>query len=519
MPHLRTVRSTSRVDVGRRVLLYPVSSGGPAIVSDQMRSLRAIPSGEDHDDEFIQGMRNIGIEFLDIRFVDLPGRWHHVTIPTEAVAASLFRLGVGFDGSSAGFKSVESGDMVLIPDRSTVAVEDVDGRAVASLLGTAAEADTRRPFSLDPRVIARRSEEALRAAGHADESIWSPELEFYVFSGVSYDNGRSGAFYEVESIDAGWVDPESPEAARGYRIQPGAGYDAAPPSDVHFALRNEIAHRMQSLGIPVKYHHHENGAPGQMEIELLGEPLMDSADHLMHGKHVVRTTADDWGTTATFMPHPVATEAGNGLHFHIKLRRGGEPVFHGEESYAGLSETALYFIGGILTHGRALSAITNPSTNSYRRLRPGYEAPTNLFFSAANRSAAIRIPRYATEPDTKTIEYRPPDASGNPYLTMAALLAAGLDGIERSIDPRENGFGPFDTNIHGLPREERDRIVPLPATLEEALDELRADSDFLTANDVFPRDFVRVWTTLKMNEIEHVRTQPHPKEYDLYYDC
>jgi glutamine synthetase len=276
---------------------------------------------------------------------------------------------------------------------------------------------------------------------------------------------------------------------------------------------------MEETGVPVKYHHHENGAAGQVEIEVQGEPLVVSADHLMWGKYIVRNTALEWDLAATFMPKPLPNEPGNGLHFHIRLMKGGTPVFHGENGYAGLSQKALHFIGGVLEHGRALAAITNPSTNSYRRLRPGYEAPTNLFFSAANRSAAIRIPKYATDPETKTIEYRPSDASGNPYLSMAALLAAGLDGMERKIDPRENGYGPFDRNIHDLPSSERDKIVPLPVTLEEALIELARDCAFLSDAGVFPEEFVPVWMGLKRAESEEVGGRPHPVEYGLYFDC
>ena len=240
---------------------------------------------------------------------------------------------------------------------------------------------------------------------------------------------------------------------------------------------------------------------------------------MLLSKYIIRNTADAWGAAATFLPKPLATESGNGMHFHVRLERDGQPVFYDESGYAGLSEQALHFIGGILQHGRALAAITNPSTNSYRRLRPGFEAPTNLFFSAANRSAAIRIPAYATEPSTKTIEYRPPDATGNPYLTMAALLSAGLDGMERKLDPTTNGHGPFDVDLYSLSEAERAHIVPLPTRLEEALDELRADCGFLTSTGAFPEGFVDAWIEQKAREAEEVRTRPHPTEYRLFFDC
>jgi glutamine synthetase len=340
-----------------------------------------------------------------------------------------------------------------------------------------------------------------------------------VFSSVTYDERRSGSFFAVTSEEAGWDHPDGQAPGLGYRVRTGAGYHATPPCDRFFEFRNEVVARMLDAGIPVKYHHHENGAPGQLEIELLGEPLLQAADHVMLAKHIIRNTALDWDLAATFMPKPVLGEPGSGLHVHIRLTRAGAPVFYAEGGYANLSETALHFVGGILAHGRALSAIVSPSTNSYRRLRPGYEAPTNLFFSAGNRSAAIRIPRYATRPESLTVEYRPPDATANPYLMMAALLAAGLDGLRSGTDPKSKGFGPFDRNVHELPRRERDRIAPLPATIEEALAELERDSRFLAAGGIFTEDFVDTWLDLKREEIESIASHPHPGEYGLYFDC
>ena len=485
-------------------------------LSGMTRALRSASSA----DEFVELALSAGVHFLDIRFVDLPGRWHHVTLPTARLSPSVFTGGVGFDGSSIpGFAAVESGDMVLIPDPATAAAESHGGRLMVAVVATAADAESRSPFALDPRVIASRAEGALRESGHADESLWSPELEFYIFSEVRFDDTPSGASYRVFSDEAGWRDDASTEPELGFRIRPRSGYHAVPPADAHFELRNEIAVRMEETGIPVKYHHHENGAPGQVEIEVEADPLVEAADHVMLGRHIAKNTALEWGLSATFMPKPLPWEPGSGLHFHIRLMKGGTPVFHAPDGYAGLSRQALHFVGGILEHGRALAAITSPSTNSYRRLRPGYEAPTNLFFSAANRSAAIRIPSYATDPSTKTIEFRPSDASGNPYITMAALLSAGLDGLEREIDPRENGFGPFDRNIHDLPPAERNRIVPLPSTLEEALGELERDGAFLSERGAFPDTFVPVWLELKRREADEVRSRPHPMEYALYYDC
>jgi len=470
-------------------------------------------------EEFLKIVRSSPIDFLDLRFVDLPGRWRHVTLPVSRLGPELFSQGVGFDGSSAGFKRVESGDMVLIPDRSSALLEDEGAYLTLSMVATAADAASKEPFTLDPRVIACRAVDALRDSGHADESIWSPELEFYVFDAVDYGTFASGAYYEIDSLEAGWCDPEDDEGSLGHRIRPGGGYHVMPPSDRNYDLRNEIVARMESAGIPVKYHHHENGAAGQVEIEIHGEPLVSAADHVMLAKHIVRNTAHEWGLSATFMPKPLPDECGSGLHFHLRLLRDGEPSFYDKTGYAGLSQQALHFIGGILSHGRALAALTNASTNSYRRLRPGFEAPTNLFFSAANRSAAIRIPEYGTTPETKTIEYRPSDASCNPYLAMAAILAAGLDGLQRRTDPGEHGFGPFDTNVHALPAEERDAITPIPTSLPEALAALRDDAGFLSDRGIFPDDFARLWIAQKSQEAETVATRPHPAEFDLSFDC
>ncbi|MBD3368171.1 MAG: type I glutamate--ammonia ligase [Candidatus Eisenbacteria bacterium] len=459
-----------------------------------------------------------GVDYVDLRFADLPGRWHHVTLPAARVGAKLFEDGVGFDGSSVpGYLTVEKGDMVLLADPATAIVEESGPYLVVSYLASAAEADTRELFPLDPRVLAKKAEEILAASGHADTALLGPELEFYLFTTVDYGSSCGSAFYSLGSDEAGWTDADEPTT--GHRILPGRGYHAMPPCDRTFQVRNEIVARMAAAGIPVKYHHHENGAPGQVEIELLSRPLVEAADDCMIGKYIAKMTAIEWGLSATFMPKPLLGESGSGLHFHMRLEKAGRPVFHDERGYAGLSEAALHFIGGILEHGAALTAVTNPSTNSYRRLRPGFEAPTNRVFSAANRSAAIRIPKYTTEPSAKTVEYRPSDATCNPYLAAAALIAAGLDGMERGIDPRERGFGPLEKNIHRLSDKERRGIPALPLTLHEALEALADDGGFLASSGIFPETFVPVWTGLKWEEVDAIRSAPHPGEFDLSFDC
>jgi glutamine synthetase len=469
-------------------------------------------------DEFVAIALDAEVDFINLRFADLLGRWHHVTIPATAFHARLFESGVGFDGSSvSGFKSVERGDMVLLPDPTTALVDDYGDHTVVSLIASAGEADTKELFRLDPRTIARNAEAVLSSSGHADVSLWSPELEFYIFAAVDYDDTPSGSFYDVASHEAGWPATEERDEELAYRIRPEGGYQAVPPSDRYFDLRNEISTRMLEAGIPVKYHHHENGRPGQQEIEVHPEPLLLAADHLMLGKYIVRNTAAEWGVAATFMPKPIADQAGSGLHLHIRLVKDGQPLLHGDDGCAGLSCKALSFLGGILSHGRALAAVTSPSTNSYRRLRPGYEAPVALSFSAGDRSAAIRIPKYATEPEMKSAEFRPADATCNPYLVMSALIAAGLDGMERGIDPRDEGFGPFEGNL-----DERDpgrKLIPLPASLDEALHELRKGGAFLSDSGIFPAEFVETWVRLKTREAEIVAGRPHPTEYALYFDC
>jgi glutamine synthetase len=471
--------------------------------------------------DLAQYVRKNKVEALDLKFVDLFGRWHHVTVPASNLGGRLMREGIGFDSSNAmGFKSVEAGDMVLIPDLDTVRPDPFWDAPVLSAICSVFEADTRKPYERDPRGLARRAESYLRESGIASESLWGPEFEFYIFDSVSYQNDINVATYVIDSDEAAWNSGLLEGRNLGYKIAPGGGYDAIPPSDALYRVRAEMVRRIEEAGIRARYHHHEVGGPGQSEIEIIPQPLAQMGDAAMRAKYIVKMVARKYSQSVTFMPKPLYNEAGSSMHFHQQLFQGRKPLFYAKTGYAQLSELALHYIGGVLTHAPALLAITSPGTNSYKRLVPGFEAPVNCFFSLANRSAAIRIPKYATRPADKRIEFRPPDATCNVYLAMAAQLLAGIDGIQRKIDPTEAGFGPIDQNVFTLHPKERAKIKPLPSSLKEALDALRADHKFLLAGGVFTQDIIETWIDWKLHhEYEQVRNRPHPYEMTLYYDA
>ncbi len=461
-------------------------------------------------------VRDYGIEMIDLKFCDLWGRWHHLTIPASQFEPGIMQKGIGFDGSAVGLKSVKAGDMVLVPDLKTAFKDPFWDTSTLSFICATLEADTHAIFQNDPRNIALRAEEYMKSTGIADESRWGPEFEFYIFDRVAYEYGINRAYYEIFSAEADW---NSSQGGHGHYIPAHGGYHAIPPKDALYKLRTEITSHLEKMGVPVKYHHHEVGGPGQCEIETPMMGLMAAGDATMIIKYVTKMTAHAHGQTATFMPKPLYGEAGSGMHFHQHLFKNGQNVFYDAKGYGCLSQEALYYIGGLLYHGAALLAITNPSTNSYRRLVPGYEAPVNAFFSLGNRSAAVRIPKYANQPDTARLEFRPPDATGNVYLMLAAMLMAGLDGIRNKIDPTENGFGPIDQNIFAWNDEQRAAIKALPSSLNEALRALEADHDFLTAGGVFSEELIHQWVDYKRNqEYFAVRNRPHPYEMSLYFD-
>ncbi|MFZ5515084.1 MAG: type I glutamate--ammonia ligase [Candidatus Zhuqueibacterota bacterium] len=460
------------------------------------------------------------VEMVDLKFCDLFGRWHHITIPISQFDETVFTRGIAFDGSSVpGFKKLEAGDMVLIPDVNSLLFDKFWHQKTMSFICSAYEADTMELFKNDPRNIAFRAEQFLKQTGIADVSYWSPEFEFYIFDNITYVNDINLAAYQVDSEEADWNTGYDEAQNLGHKIPRQGGYHAIPPLDNLYNLRAEMVKQIEQCCIPVRYHHHEVGGPGQSEIEIHHHPLLRAGDVTMTIKYIIRMVAKENRKTVTFMPKPLYNEAGSGMHFHIKLEKQGQPVFYDANGYAGLSQTALYFIGGILKHGPALLAFTNPSTNSYKRLVPGFEAPVKAIFGLANRSAAIRIPKYANTPETKRFEFRPSDATCNVYLALSALLMAGIDGVKKKIDPTKEGFGPYDINVFNLPKQDQDKIKSLPTSLKEAMDCLQNDHEFLLDGAIFSPQLIETWVDHKLkHEFNEVRNRPHPYEMSLYYD-
>jgi glutamine synthetase len=469
--------------------------------------------------DFAQVRRHLdeqGVRMVDLKFVDLWGRWHHVTVPADQFTEEVLEEGIGFDGSSVGFRTVHAGDMVLMPDLATAAADPFWDVPTLSFICASVEADTKAPFPHDPRNIAARAEAYLRSTGIASESRWGPEFEFYVFDEVRWENGVNGASYRVDSSEAEW---SASDGGHGHVIPLHGGYHAIGPTDRLFNLRSEISLHLAGMGVPVKYHHHEVGGPGQVELEIPLAGLVAAADMGMLVKYVAKMTAYRHRQTATFMPKPLYGEAGSGMHFHQHLFEGARNLFYDPDGYGLFSDIGRWYIGGLLLHAPALLGLTNPSTNSYRRLVPGFEAPVRTFFSLANRSAAVRIPKYADQPETARMEFRPPDATCNPYLALAAQLMAGLDGIRRQIDPTAAGFGPIDANIFIWSDEQRAAIKHLPGSLREALEALEADHEFLLEGDVFSEEMLAQWIAFKREaEYYPVRNRPHPFEMQLYFD-
>jgi len=460
-------------------------------------------------------VRENKIRMIDLKFSDLWGRWHHVTISASEFTPSLMAEGVGFDGSSVGFKSVKSGDMTLVPDLKTGFLDPFWDSPTLAFLCNIHEADTKERFGRDPREIARRAESYLVESGIADESIWGPEFEFYVFDRVEYENNIHTSHYRVDSSEANW---NGAVPGHGHYNPVHGGYHITPPRDTFYNLRSQMVEELENAGVPVKYHHHEVGGPGQCEIETPLMGLLAAADAAMMIKYITRMVAHENDYTVTYLPKPLYGEAGSGMHFHQLLRRGRKNVFYDAKGPNLLSQTALHYIGGLLTHAPALIGLTNPSTNSYRRLVPGFEAPVNCFFSSGNRSAAVRVPKYVTEPDKVRFEFRPPDATCNPYLAEAAMLMAGMDGVLNKLDPTAAGFGPIDEDIFSWPPEKRKTIKGLPTSLEEALCALQDDQEFLLAGGVFSADMLHDWIKAKRADDLAVRSRPHPYEVELYYD-
>ncbi len=446
---------------------------------------------------------------VDLKFCDLLGTWQHVTLPLRALDAEAFREGLGFDGSSLrGWQGIAESDMLLLPDPATGMVDPFAAEPTVSFVCEIADPVTFEPYARDPRRVAQKAEEHLRASGIADTAYFGPELEFFVFDAVSFGMDAHTAHYEVDSEEAHW---NSHEPGLGYTVRPKGGYFPVAPHDTLSDLRTRMVLQLEQLGVLCEFHHHEVASAGQCEIDMRFQTLTRMADQVMLYKYVVRNVARAAGKSVTFMPKPLFGDNGSGMHTHQSLWKDGETLMAGE-GYAGLSDLARAYIGGLLAHAPALLALCAPTTNSYRRLVPGYEAPVNLVYSARNRSAAIRIPMYSDAPKAKRVEFRCPDATANPYLAFAAMLLAGLDGVERGLSAGE----PADFDLF----EHEHDVAQVPGSLEEALRALEADHEFLLRGGVFTHDLLEAWIAYKReHEADVVRLRPHPAEFFLYYDA
>ena len=460
-----------------------------------------------------------GVKMADFLMIDLNGRLRHLTMPIGRLTENTLKYGVGFDGSNYSFAPVEKSDMVFIPDLKSARLDPFAEIKTISMIGDVYVIDLpdNRRFDQDPRNVAIHAEEYLRSTGIADELRIGPEFEFNVFDHVSYEVKGHSSRYFVDSDQAEWNTGFEGENL-GYKAAHKGAYHMTPPVDRLYDYRSKAVMMMEEQGIPVKYHHHEVAGPGQIEIEVEFGGIREMADRTMLVKYILKNLAIAEGKTVTFLPKPIYSEAGNGLHVHMHLFKDGKPLFYDPKGYSQLSDTAIYFIGGILRHVRSLCGFTNPSTNSYKRLVPGYEAPVTIGYATANRSSVIRIPGYAKDPADKRFELRSPDGTCNPYYAFSAILMAGIDGVKNKIDPSKEGHGPYDFNLYTLSKEEQAKIKFLPQTLDEALDELEKDHAFLTEGGVFPERLIGIWIENKRKDAARYKLLPHPVEYEMYFD-
>jgi glutamine synthetase len=463
------------------------------------------------------------IQIIDLKFNDLPGLWQHFSIPPadlteiDDFTTSIWVEGIGFDGSSIrGFQKIQESDMILIPDPTTARVDPACSIPTLSITCDIFDPLTKEPYSRDPRYIAKKAEEHLRSTGIADTSYWGPELEFFIFDDIRFDQTENCAYYYVDSVEGEWNSGREENPNLGYKPRFKEGYFPVPPHDSLQDIRSEMILEMMKVGIPIEVHHHEVATAGQGEIDMKYDTLLSMADKVMWYKYIIKNVARKHNMVATFMPKPLFGDNGSGMHVHSSLWKNGTNIFYdAEDDYALISDTARFYIGGLLKHADALMAFCAPTTNSYKRLVPGYEAPVNLVYSARNRSAACRIPVYTTNPKSKRVEFRPPDPSANAYLAFPAMLLAGLDGIENKIDPGP----PLDKNTYDLTAEEEASLKTVPDSLDKAIEALERDHDFLTKSSVFTSDVIDVWIEYKrVAEIDPVRLRPHPWEFYLYFD-
>jgi glutamine synthetase len=455
------------------------------------------------------------VEMVDLRFMDFPGQMQHFAIPAGKLDEEIFEEGVGFDGSSIrGWRAIHESDMLVIPDPASAFIDPFYKATTLVLQCDIADPITRERYSRCPRYIAQKAENYLKSTGMADTAYFGPEAEFFIFDDIRFDQNQHSGYYFIDSVEGIWNSGREENPNLGYKPRYKEGYFPVPPTDSLEDIRAEMVKIMIQCGIDIEAEHHEVATAGQAEIDIRFEPLLDMCDKLMLFKYIVKNVAKRHNKTATFMPKPIFADNGSGMHTHQSLWKDGKPLFAGDK-YAGLSDIALHYIGGLLKHASALTALCNPTTNSFKRLVPGFEAPVNLAYSSRNRSAAVRIPMYSPSPKAKRVEYRPPDPSCNPYLAFSAMLMAGLDGIQNKIDPGP----PLDKNIYDLPPEELAKVPSVPGSLDEALDALEKDCDFLFKGDVFTEDVVKTWIQYKRdNDVDALRLRPHPYEFYLYYD-
>jgi glutamine synthetase len=467
-------------------------------------------------------IRQNNIKIIDLKFNDLPGLWQHFSIPPseltelDDIETSIWVDGIGFDGSSIrGFQKIQESDMILIPDPQSARVDPVCAIPTLSITCDIFDPLTHQPYSRDPRFIAKKAEQYLKSTGVADTSFWGPELEFFVFDDIRFDQTENCGYYYVDSAEGEWNSGRDEKPNLGYKPRFKEGYFPVPPHDSLQDLRSEMILTMQGVGITVEVHHHEVATAGQCEIDMKFDTLVSMADKVLWYKYVVKNIARRHNKVATFMPKPLFGDNGSGMHTHQSLWKAGQPLFFDEKGYALTSQLCRWYIGGLLAHGRSLMAFCAPTTNSYKRLVPGYEAPVNLVYSARNRSAAARIPVYTAQPKAKRIEFRPPDPSCNPYLAFSAMLMAGLDGIEKQIDPGD----PLDKNTYELSPEAARELKTVPGSLEDSLRALEEDHEYLLKGGVFTKDVIDIWIEYKREvEIDPVRLRPHPWEFHLYFD-
>ena len=466
--------------------------------------------------EFLDFCKKHNADIVDLKFVDMLGTWQHCSFPTATWDEGTFKEGVGFDGSSIrGWQGIHQSDMMAVPDPDTACIDPFFAKPTVSVIADIVDPITREDYTRDPRYVAKKAEAFLKKTGYADNCYIGPEPEFFIFDEVQFEQNQHTGMYRIDSVEGAWNSARIEEPNLGYKPSFKGGYFPVSPTDTYHDLRGEMVAEMMKVGIVVEAHHHEVATAGQSEIDMKFTNLLKMSDQLMWYKYICKNVAKRNGKTVTFMPKPIFEDNGSGMHTHFSLWKGGKPLFPGK-GYAGLSDIALYAIGGILKHAPAILAFAAPTTNSYRRLVPGFEAPVNLCMSARNRSASVRIPVYSRNPKAKRLEFRCPDPTCNPYLTFSAIMMAAIDGIKNKIDPGK----PLDRDIYEMSADELKDVPKTPGSLEEAINALEKDNDFLQQGNVFTKDLIEAWIKWKREkELDPLRLRPHPYEFSLYYDC